>query len=185
MKCPNCEVEPQMAEQQKVEIDYCPRCRGVWLDRGELERIIERACDEQTIPALPLWRAEECEERRRQREREEREERFTRPRGRSFLSELFVNRLDAARDSEVAPKLLQVRSLDDLKHRVAGLLLLVLVIEFFQRALRLSYDTPLDLLLLALGVLLIAGSFYLSNLRQGKDVPAGGEAKAGGVQTCR
>lgn len=95
------------------------------------------------------------------------------------LYELFINRLDAARDSEVAPKLLQVRSLDDLKHRVAGLLLLILVIEFFLRALRLSYDTPLDLLLLALGVLLIAGSFYVSNLRRGKDATGEGEAKVG------
>ncbi len=85
------------------------------------------------------------------------------------LYELFINRLDAARNSEVAPKLLQVRSLDDLKHRIAGLLLLVLVIEFFQRALRLNYETPLDLLMLALSVLLIAASFYVSNLRRGKE----------------
>ena len=85
------------------------------------------------------------------------------------LYELFINRLDASRNSEVAPKLLQVRSLDDLKHRIAGLLLLVLVIEFFQRALRLNYETPLDLLMLALSVLLIAASFYVSNLRRGKE----------------
>ena len=32
-----------MSERQGVEIDYCPRCRGVWLDRGELDKIIERA----------------------------------------------------------------------------------------------------------------------------------------------
>jgi uncharacterized membrane protein YqhA len=92
------------------------------------------------------------------------------------LYELFINRLDAARDAEVAPKLLQVRSLEDLKQRVAGLLLLVLVIEFFQRALRLSYETPLDLLLLALGVLLIATAFHVSNLRKARPEAAGGGA---------
>lgn len=91
------------------------------------------------------------------------------------LYELFVNRLDAARKSEVARKLLQTRNLDDLKHRIAGLLLLVLVIEFFQQALRLNFQTPLDLLYLALGVLLISAAFYLSNLRVGKT--ADGEAK--------
>lgn len=43
MHCPNCkEVELVMAERQGIEIDYCPKCRGVWLDRGELDKIIER-----------------------------------------------------------------------------------------------------------------------------------------------
>ena len=41
MNCPTCRVELRMADRQDVEVDYCPRCRGVWLDRGELERIIE------------------------------------------------------------------------------------------------------------------------------------------------
>lgn len=81
------------------------------------------------------------------------------------LYELFINKLDVAKRSENAPRLLQVESLDDLKSRIAGLLLLVLVIEFFQRALRLDYDTPLDLLTLAAGVLLISTAFYLSNVR--------------------
>jgi Zn-finger nucleic acid-binding protein len=43
MKCPVCSVDLTMAERQGVEIDYCPKCRGVWLDRGELDKIIERA----------------------------------------------------------------------------------------------------------------------------------------------
>lgn len=42
MKCPNDGVELRMAERQGVEIDYCPECRGVWLDRGELDKIIDR-----------------------------------------------------------------------------------------------------------------------------------------------
>ena len=43
MKCPVCtNVDLLLAERQGVEIDYCPNCRGVWLDRGELDKIIER-----------------------------------------------------------------------------------------------------------------------------------------------
>lgn len=41
--CPSCMVELKIAERQEVEIDYCPQCRGVWLDRGELDKIIDRS----------------------------------------------------------------------------------------------------------------------------------------------
>jgi uncharacterized protein len=51
MLCPVCRVDLVMSERQGVEIDYCPKCRGVWLDRGELDKIIERAAAEQ--PAAP------------------------------------------------------------------------------------------------------------------------------------
>lgn len=40
MKCPNCNLNLEMADRNGVEIDYCPDCRGVWLDRGELDKII-------------------------------------------------------------------------------------------------------------------------------------------------
>lgn len=43
MKCPNCEETLIMTERQGVEIDYCPKCRGVWLDKGELDKIIEKS----------------------------------------------------------------------------------------------------------------------------------------------
>ena len=44
MKCPSCpESSLLMTERQGVEIDYCPQCRGVWLDRGELDKLIERS----------------------------------------------------------------------------------------------------------------------------------------------
>lgn len=43
MKCPNCESLLIMSERQGIEIDYCPNCRGVWLDRGELDKIIEKS----------------------------------------------------------------------------------------------------------------------------------------------
>ena len=43
MKCPACkDVNLAISDRQGIEIDYCPECRGVWLDRGELDKIIER-----------------------------------------------------------------------------------------------------------------------------------------------
>lgn len=48
MDCPNCKVQLVMSERQGIEIDYCPQCRGIWLDRGELDKIIERSGNEQT-----------------------------------------------------------------------------------------------------------------------------------------
>jgi Zn-finger nucleic acid-binding protein len=44
MKCPTCpDATLVMSDRQGVEIDYCPTCRGVWLDRGELDKLIDRA----------------------------------------------------------------------------------------------------------------------------------------------
>lgn len=49
MKCPNCvQTDLVMTDRQGVEIDYCPTCRGVWLDRGELDKILERATQYET-----------------------------------------------------------------------------------------------------------------------------------------
>lgn len=46
MKCPTCNVNLLMTDRNGVEIDYCPDCRGIWLDRGELDKILERAAHE-------------------------------------------------------------------------------------------------------------------------------------------
>jgi Zn-finger nucleic acid-binding protein len=52
MKCPQCVDQLlTMAERQGVELDYCPKCRGVWLDRGELDKIIERSAAHSAPPA--------------------------------------------------------------------------------------------------------------------------------------
>lgn len=60
MKCPVCEIELKLYVRQSIEIDYCPQCRGVWLDRGELDKIIEAslmdnsaAPRQQTTPPAP------------------------------------------------------------------------------------------------------------------------------------
>ena len=53
MKCPTCpDAVLVMADRSGIEIDYCPTCRGVWLDRGELDKIIERNTAA-TAPAAP------------------------------------------------------------------------------------------------------------------------------------
>lgn len=43
MSCPVCRVPLSMSDRHGIEIDFCPQCRGVWLDRGELDKIIERS----------------------------------------------------------------------------------------------------------------------------------------------
>ncbi|NUU32301.1 zf-TFIIB domain-containing protein [Arthrobacter sp. C9C5] len=55
MKCPVDSVDLVMSERSGVEIDYCPQCRGVWLDRGELDKIIDRAAEGfgASAPSLP------------------------------------------------------------------------------------------------------------------------------------
>ena len=62
MQCPNpsCQSEntkPEllMSERSGIEIDYCPRCRGIWLDRGELDKLLEKATRE-AEPSVPLPR---------------------------------------------------------------------------------------------------------------------------------
>lgn len=53
MACPVCRVPLTMSERQGIEIDYCPQCRGVWLDRGELDKIIERSAPPATTAPAP------------------------------------------------------------------------------------------------------------------------------------
>ena len=43
MQCPKCSGQLQIGERKNIEIDYCPSCRGIWLDAGELDKIIERS----------------------------------------------------------------------------------------------------------------------------------------------
>lgn len=58
MDCPVCKnVSLVMSERQGIEIDYCPNCRGVWLDRGELDKIIERSVGAAPVSAPAQHRA--------------------------------------------------------------------------------------------------------------------------------
>lgn len=53
MNCPTDNTTLLMSDRNGIEIDYCPQCRGVWLDRGELDKIIERSAAEAQAPAAP------------------------------------------------------------------------------------------------------------------------------------
>lgn len=59
MQCPTCpETTLVMTDRQGIEIDYCPKCRGVWLDRGELDKLMERAAEGATpAPAQVVQQA--------------------------------------------------------------------------------------------------------------------------------
>lgn len=82
MKCPVDDTELAMAERHGIEVDYCPKCRGVWLDRGELDKIIERSGEsleasraaEQSRPREDTRSRDEGKYRDEPRYREERRE---------------------------------------------------------------------------------------------------------------
>jgi uncharacterized protein len=96
MQCPVCqEVTLIIADRQGIEIDYCPRCRGVWLDRGELDKLIERTAA-QTGPGPVTGRTQSLSDPRDypiQREydddRDYRGGHHRRRKKRGFLDELF------------------------------------------------------------------------------------------------
>ena len=93
MKCPVCnDPDLMMSDRQGIEIDYCPKCRGVWLDRGELDKIIERTAAEP--PARSASAAEPYEDRDRHYDpRRDHDDRHKYPYGkkkrRGLLGELF------------------------------------------------------------------------------------------------
>jgi uncharacterized membrane protein YqhA len=86
------------------------------------------------------------------------------------LYELFVGRIDAAEGSEFASRLLLIRSLDDLKDRLAKVVLLILVVRFFEYALAIQVAGALELLYFGLGIAVVAAAVAVSG-RKGK-IPA-------------
>lgn len=94
MKCPVCkEPDLVMTDRQGIEIDYCPQCRGVWLDRGELDKLIERSA---VRAPDDRYRSQQNEERDRDYDYSERrhadddyhDRRHRKKRG-GFLGDLF------------------------------------------------------------------------------------------------
>lgn len=99
MKCPVDGAQLVMTERAGVEIDYCPQCRGVWLDRGELDKVIERATPTVALQEPPR-EVPRREEPRRDAEREPRREEYRgdhgrhdddyrRKKKRGFLNDIF------------------------------------------------------------------------------------------------
>ncbi|MEP3072566.1 zf-TFIIB domain-containing protein [Maricaulis sp.] len=87
MKCPVDEETLVMTDRNGVEIDYCPKCRGVWLDRGELDKIIERSASAAPVQSAPPAREPRREERHHDDRRYDDRRRYKKRE--SFLSELF------------------------------------------------------------------------------------------------
>lgn len=87
MQCPIDGSELVMSERQGIEIDYCPKCRGVWLDRGELDKIIERSASE----AMPAQFDQRARDRDDRKFRDERHYGSDQPRKKkkSLLGEIF------------------------------------------------------------------------------------------------
>ncbi len=85
MQCPVCQVELRLAERQGIEIDYCPKCRGVWLDRGELDKLIERSEAARYGPGGP----DRAAEYREHEYREQRGSDYYHRKRKGFLGELF------------------------------------------------------------------------------------------------
>src|ERR1035437_1652203 len=81
------------------------------------------------------------------------------------MYELFLHRIDAAVGSDRAKGILLVHSLDDLKTRLGQVILLMLIVKFFERALSAPYDTTVDLLELSVGIVLIAVALQLSHVK--------------------
>lgn len=86
MECPVCNVRLQMSDRQGIEIDYCPQCRGIWLDRGELDKIIERSqADFRTYD----HRSEVHDDHRYHEQHMDYDHRYKKHKKKSFLEEVF------------------------------------------------------------------------------------------------
>jgi len=95
MNCPVCEsVTLAMADRQGIEVDHCPKCRGVWLDRGELDKIIERstaAADPAALRGPPPRERDRDDDRKRSDDDfdDDSSERGRRRKKKGFLGDIF------------------------------------------------------------------------------------------------
>ncbi len=91
MNCPLCNVKLQLTDRQGVAIDYCPECRGIWLDRGELEKILEMSVAQRQTTEPSRNRGEDGS--RANHSTSHRDDSYERPdkhrKKESWLSELF------------------------------------------------------------------------------------------------
>ena len=82
------------------------------------------------------------------------------------LYELFISKIDpASRTEESRPNWLKVSSLDDLKSSLGKVILMILIVSFFEQSLSIQYTNALDLLFLGTGILLVAGALFLTHVR--------------------
>lgn len=84
------------------------------------------------------------------------------------LYELFISKIDMAEGSETSSNVLLINSLDDLKGRLAKVILMILIVKFFEHAISLNFDSPVSLLYLAGGIALLGLALYLSHAAEHK-----------------
>ncbi len=92
MNCPVCSISLVIAERQGVEIDYCPKCRGIWLDRGELDKIIEKSNNYNSTPtnnAESFAKADYSSEKQYDRDKYPKDDYYKGRKKKSFLDDLF------------------------------------------------------------------------------------------------
>lgn len=87
MKCPNCNETLVMTDRQGVEIDYCPKCRGVWLDKGELDKLIERSSSFDSNRSDNSFKQDNDDYRRKYDEKHD--PKYGQRKKRGFLGDLF------------------------------------------------------------------------------------------------
>lgn len=87
------------------------------------------------------------------------------------LYELFISKIDIAVDSDSATNVLMINSLDDLKGRLAKVILMILIVKFFEHALSMEFTTPLDMLYFSGGIALIGLALYLSHAGESHSSP--------------
>lgn len=85
------------------------------------------------------------------------------------LYELFISKIDMAEGSETSSNVLLITSLDDLKNRLAKVILMILIVKFFENAISLEFDSPTSLLYLAGGIALLGLALYLSHAGEHKN----------------
>jgi uncharacterized membrane protein YqhA len=98
------------------------------------------------------------------------------------LYELFISKIEQAAGSETGSNVLLITNLDDLKARLGKVILMILIVKFFEHAIRMDFHGPLDLLELSAGIALIGLAMYLSHAADG---PHGGEAQTTGDGTTQ
>ncbi len=79
------------------------------------------------------------------------------------LYELFISKIDQAKESEAQSNVLVINNLDDLKNRLAKVILMILIVKFFEHALQMKFETAVNLLAFAGGIALIGLALYLSH----------------------
>jgi Zn-finger nucleic acid-binding protein len=90
MNCPVCkESSLVISERQGVEIDYCPKCRGVWLDRGELDKIIERSSEVFDIDRPKSFDDKRYDEKKYYNDKKYDDDYYKKNKRKSFLNDLF------------------------------------------------------------------------------------------------